>query len=181
MAKDEDKQRQIREKSEMDAQSAKARAIGVSATVLNAPGPAQKSGLVSPKAADAARKQSVPPVSAKPSIPGSKSSGIVAGAPNTAATPASASKPAHVNGKIEPSKTMPRISMTIPAIPPFKGRKTQATDGKTPPAGTSQPMSPTTQQRLNVNASAFRPNPKAVAFTPVSSSVEHVYMRHLQL
>lgn len=171
MAKDEEKQRQIRDKSNLDAQSTKARAIGVSAIVLNAPAQAQKSGLVSPKAADAARKQTMPPVSAKASITGSKSSAAVSGTPIAGASTSTPAKPAGVNGKIEPSKTMPRISMVIPAIPPFKGPKKQpAVDGKTSPAGTAQPMSPTTQQRLNVNASAFRPNPKAVAFTPVSIS-----------
>ena len=165
VAKDEAKQKAILEKSTLDAQSSKARAIGVSATILNAPAQAQKSGLASPKAADAARKASVPPVSAKPAIPNSKSSAGVSGTPSTSAS----SKAAPANGKIESSKTMPKINMVIAAIPPFKGPKKQLTaDGKAPAAGTSQPLSPTTQQRLNVNASAFRPNPKAVAFTPVS-------------
>ena len=78
---------------------------------------------------------------------------------------------------MEASKTVPRINMTIQPIPPFRGGK-KATSNEGKPAQASgasaggspaQPMSPTSAQRLNVNASSFRPNPKAVAFTPVTS------------
>lgn len=58
--------------------------------------------------------------------------------------------------------------MVIQQIPPFRGAKKQSSgDGKASNA-IQQPLSPTSQQRLNVNATSFRPNPKAAAFTPVS-------------
>lgn len=98
-------------------------------------------------------------------IPVSKSSAaVVSGA--TGAT--------NSNGKAEASSTAPRISMVIQSIPPFKGSKPKQSasgDAKTTPVPASPPvppLSPTSAQRLNVNASSFRPNPKAVAFTPVA-------------
>lgn len=99
-------------------------------------------------------------------MPPSKSSTAL---PSKAAGASPPSAKANGSGaKMEASKTTPRISMVIQSIPPFRGANKQA-DGKTPPAApSSQPLSPTSQQRLNVNATSFRPNPKAAAFTPVS-------------
>lgn len=172
LAKDEVKQRQIREKSTQDAQSGKARAIGVSASVLSATA-AQKAtaGSSSAKPGDSSRKTTLQPTSTlKPAdrVPTSKSSNAVQG--NAAGRGLSAAKANGGTSKMESSKTMPRISMVIQSIPPFRGQKKQSSaDGKSSPAVSfSQPLSPTSQQRLNVNASSFRPNPKAVAFTPVS-------------
>jgi hypothetical protein len=110
-------------------------------------------------------------------------------AASAAAATATAAKPAE-------STTSKKISMVIQTIPPFKGKdgkgkqNTNAitTTSSTPvtangaSANTNQnnntarnsaspaivPASPNTvANRLNVNASSFRPNPKANAFNPV--------------
>ncbi|OCB84689.1 hypothetical protein A7U60_g8209 [Sanghuangporus baumii] len=174
LAKDEEKQRQIREKSTQDAQSAKARTIGVSSSVLAATAQ-QKAAAAAPSARsnEPARKASAQIASSlKPSerVSSSKSSNALQ-ASATASTSAPAAKP-NGNGKLETSKTMPRISMVIQPIPPFRGGKKQSSgDPKSSSASTSsQPLSPTSQQRLNVNATSFRPNPKAPAFTPTGST-----------
>lgn len=68
---------------------------------------------------------------------------------------------------------MPRVSMVIQVIPPFRGKKS-TTPNESKPLESSpptQPLSPTSAQKLNVNATSFRPNPKAVAFTPVTVRV----------
>ena len=77
-------------------------------------------------------------------------------------------------GTVPASATVPKMSgMVIQTIPPFKGSKAKAgaPDVKVAPpqaaATQQQPLSPTSQQRLNINATAFRPNPKAASFTPV--------------
>ncbi|KAL5526582.1 PBP1 [Sanghuangporus sanghuang] len=174
LAKDEEKQRQIREKSTQDAQSAKARTIGVSSSVLAATAQ-QKAAAAAPSARsnEPARKASAQIASSlKPSerVSSSKSSNALQ-ASAIASTSAPAAKP-NGNGKLETSKTMPRISMVIQPIPPFRGGKKQSSgDPKSSSASTSsQPLSPTSQQRLNVNATSFRPNPKAPAFTPTGST-----------
>lgn len=177
LAKDEDKQRQIREKSTQDAQSTKARAIGVSASVLTTSTQQKVSAGTPSKPIEPTRKPLIQPMSAtKPDrVPASKSSNVLQG--NAAATSsAPASKSNEPNAKLESSKTMPRISMVIQPIPPFRGPKKQGSgDGKTTPSsGPSQPLSPTSQQRLNVNATSFRPNPKAAAFTPTGSTSPQV-------
>jgi hypothetical protein len=134
LAKDEDKQRLIREKTTQDASSDSARAIG------------QTSSTVSPS--PSVRVQ--PPASTKSpaNAPAVKMTGTV-----------SAPKATTTKGADAPVK---RSSLFIQAIPPFKGRKTTPA-----PPSNDAPTSPTTG-RLNVNASSFKPNPKAVAFTPVS-------------
>ncbi|THH09159.1 hypothetical protein EW145_g2218 [Phellinidium pouzarii] len=173
LAKDEDKQRQIRERSTQDAQSSKARSIGVSASIVNTATVQAKpsSGVPTPKPIDPARKPSGPPVSVLKSlerIPSSKSSQAILSGGGGSGTSV---KTNGANGKMETSKTMPKLGMVIQTIPPFRGKKQSSADGRSPPAGTStQPLSPTSQQRLNVNASSFRPNPKAAAFTPTGSS-----------
>lgn len=136
LAKDEDKQRLIREKTTQDASSDSARAIG------------QTSSATTPS--PSARVQ--PPVSAKlpANATGVKMAGTVSAPKATTTT----------KGVDSPVK---RSSLFIQAIPPFKGRKTSPT-----PPSNDTPASPTTG-RLNVNASSFKPNPKAVAFTPSAS------------
>jgi hypothetical protein len=75
--------------------------------------------------------------------------------------------------------------MVIQSIPAFKGKKSQAaaqpsnstTQATTKPSGSGPGAQPTKNtepakadvaaNKLNVNATSFRPNPKAVAFTPV--------------
>ena len=171
LAKDEEKQRQIKEKSSQDAQSTKARAIGVSSVLAANAQQKAAAAASAAKANEAARKGSSHNTSSlKPSerVPTSKSSNALQ-ANASAISSAPAAKP-NGSGKLESSKTMPRISMVIQPIPPFRGAKKQSTgDAKASSASSSaQPMSPTSQQRLNVNATSFRPNPKAPAFTPVS-------------
>ena len=155
----------------MDAQSSQARAIGVPSAVPTSV--AGKQSAVKPN--ETQRKLPVPTTSSvtkmPTGLPQSKSSAAILPATGSSSTSASASAIANGAGKLETSKTVPRISMIIQPIPPFKGNKSKqpspdqkATISSTP----QQPMSPTTAQRLNANASSFRPNPKAAAFTPVS-------------
>jgi len=134
LAKDEDKQRQIREKTSQDADSDSARAIGQAGTTTITPSPSARGQPTAapPKAASGAK--------------------IVA----------STSTPKTTAGKA-PEPATKRTGLFIQAIPPFKGPKST-----TPvPANNDTPTSPTA--RLNVNASSFKPNPKAVAFTPSAS------------
>lgn len=166
LAKDEEKQKQIREKATKDASSTHARTIGVN-SVLN-PTPNNNRPVVAQSS------------SAKPVVGSGKA--VVAAQPGTAkaappaAKPAAPVKPPVVEAS-KPSSGKGSINMVIQAIPPFKGSKPQ---GRPSPSivanGNSQsssstntpmPTSPTAAARLNVNASSFRPNPKANAFSPV--------------
>ncbi|KIK94468.1 hypothetical protein PAXRUDRAFT_142736, partial [Paxillus rubicundulus Ve08.2h10] len=162
LAKDEEKQRQIREKASQDAASSTARTIGAAGTLNPSPSASRMPQLpISAKLApDAARKPvhaAVPPVKAP------------APTPSTSTAKVPAAKPS------EPSKSISKsgISMYIQAIPPFRGSKPKSpapqTNGSSSTAAV--PTSPTsTANRLNVNASSFRPNPKANAFTPGPTS-----------
>lgn len=159
LAKDEEKKRQIREKASQDAASGAARAIGTPAT-LNASSSASRMPQVPAKvAAETARKPASPAnVPTKPAPP-------AAAAAATAKPPAS--KP------VETGKTNGKVTgMYIQPIPPFKGNKArspapQANGTTSSAAAPTAPTSPTTAaNRLNANASSFRPNPKANAFTP---------------
>ncbi|KAH9838493.1 uncharacterized protein C8Q71DRAFT_751533 [Rhodofomes roseus] len=146
LAKDEEKQRQIKEKSTKDAESTQARAISTSATLT-----------VSPSASRALGSPAVPanpPSSAKPPA--------AALGKNASA----ASKPAA--GK-EQGKG--RIPMVIQSIPPFKGKRApapapahaQSAAVQSQRQGIASPLSPTAVNRLNVNASSFRPTVKSVS------------------
>ncbi|OCH94368.1 hypothetical protein OBBRIDRAFT_722811 [Obba rivulosa] len=157
LAKDEEKQRQIKEKSTRDAESVQARSIGVSATVTT-------SAAIS--------QHPTPPGTSKPE-----------------ASPAPAPQPGVGAKSIPPSKSgdakASRISMVIQPIPPFKGKRQSTPAGSiAPPAGptgpangqqrptntaanNNTPLSPTSANRLNVNASSFRPTVKA--FSPSGS------------
>jgi hypothetical protein len=184
LAKDEEKQKQIREKSTQDAQASNARTIGISASGSTASATPGKP-LAAVKSNEPAKKALISTASAVSKLPAnlvsSKSSAAVALASSASNAANASSTAANGAGKLETSKTVPRISMVIQPIPPFKGPKKQgSTTESANRSGTGstaqqqqqqqQPMSPTTAQRLNVNASSFRPNPKAVAFTPVSVS-----------
>ncbi|KAK7690931.1 hypothetical protein QCA50_006034 [Cerrena zonata] len=168
LAKDEEKQKQIKEKSVKDAESSQARTIGPLATTATIPAANIGASATSNKLApNSAKPPNAVPDIAKGMAPAKSSMGI-----------AKAGR-ADANGK--------RISMTIQAIPPFKGKKAAVTPptGAAPPAGASAgpsatpatvranstqasgPLSPAAQNRLNVNASSFRPNGKA--FSPVAS------------
>ena len=169
LAKDEDKQRAIKEKSTRDAEDTKARSIGVSTTIAAAPGVRP---IPAPGKAGADTSRAAPV--AKP--PGASSSG------------SSMSKTATAPSK--PGDGSKKISMFIQPIPPFKGKRASAaaapttaqlqpvapsTNGAAKPA--ASPLSPTAQNRLNVNASSFRPNVKASAFSPVSVVVVSTSLR----
>ncbi|TFK94107.1 hypothetical protein K466DRAFT_477254, partial [Polyporus arcularius HHB13444] len=158
LAKDEDKQRLIKEKSSRDAEDTKARSIGVSSTIAATPG--ARAVPVPLKGADTSRGVTT----AKPS----GASGTGNAMAKTATAP---SKPTDAGKK---------INMIIQPIPPFKGKRTSApaptqaqsaasaaANGAAKPA--ASPLSPTAQNRLNVNASSFRPNVKASAFSPGGS------------
>lgn len=164
LAKDEEKQRAIREKATLDAQSSQARSIGL-------PSPANATRGVPPNVKpDASRKLAA--VAKTPNAGVAQGSSIVA--PKTTA-PTKA-------GSTDSSTKKPTISMFIQPIPPFRGTKSkqgsissttngaQTATASTNGSATNTPASPTAA-RLNVNASSFRPNPKASAFTPVRSNL----------
>jgi hypothetical protein len=168
LAKDEEKQRAIKEKSTKDAGSAQARAIGATAALSATP------------AAN-------PPTPTVPSRVTPSTSGNVSGTGSTSSK--LAASPSIVSTKTPTSTATKngRINMTIQAIPPFKGRKSQSaaqpsnstTQATAKPSGSGANAQPTKNadsakadaaaaaNKLNVNATSFRPNPKAVAFTPV--------------
>ncbi|XP_006459522.1 hypothetical protein AGABI2DRAFT_201859 [Agaricus bisporus var. bisporus H97] len=159
LAKDEEKQRLIKEKAKKDSESNLARAIGASTAVTASRGVGVGAPLKGAMKAAAAASSSKQQSSQAP-IPPQKT-----GAGPTASKSDSAVK---------------KIPMHIQAIPPFKGKAKQvsihtvsATNGvngsamsvttAAPTSASPAPMSPTTSNanRLNVNASSFRPNPKA--------------------
>ncbi|KAJ7707722.1 hypothetical protein B0H17DRAFT_917768 [Mycena rosella] len=177
LAKDEDKQRAIKEKSTRDAASGQARNIGASSSPSTAPG-APRGGppLASKISPDSGRKPSAPAGTKAAAPPAAK--GVTA----KAAAPAAAPPRLAATGK-------PGINMVIQSIPPFKGGKTRQSSQPTQnsarppnmtasattsnlPAAAPAPVSPNTaaNNRLNVNASSFKPNPKANAFTPGAPS-----------
>jgi hypothetical protein len=168
LAKDEEKQRAIIEKSAKDAASTQARSIGVTAALSATP--------AANPSTPTATSRVVPSTSGNVLGAGSTSSKLV-------------SSPSVVATKTPPSATAKngRVSMVIQPIPPFKGKKsqqatqpsnssTQATtksSGSGPGAQSSKnaeaAKADSAANKLNVNATSFRPNPKALAFTPVIS------------
>ncbi|KAF8071968.1 hypothetical protein FPV67DRAFT_1483313 [Lyophyllum atratum] len=168
LAKDEEKQRAIREKATKDAASNQARSIGATAPANAARG-----------AQVAAAKISGAPQ--RPAIaPGAKTTTNHVAAPQTAVVPkaAATTKPT--------SDTAKKPAMLIQAIPPFKGSKPRQSSGPTSTHGTPTSngatpsgsgstqgnnnagnMSPASAaNRLNINASSFRPNAKGSASSP---------------
>jgi hypothetical protein len=164
LAKDEEKQKQIREKSTKDAESAQARTIGAQSLTTSAPmNPSATSTRLPPA-----------PSTAKPSASGSPQPGA-AGNKSVALTKTSSN--ASASGK-DGGK---RISMFIQDIPPFKGRRASpaaangsgTTSAAAPPpirttstvdpngAGPNTPLSPG-GNRLNVNANSFKPVSKVM-------------------
>ncbi|KAI6034817.1 hypothetical protein EDC04DRAFT_2201828 [Pisolithus marmoratus] len=159
LAKGEEKQRQIKEKASQDAASVSARAIGTPATLSTSSSATRMPQVPSKVVAEAARKPtSSANILAKPAPP----------------TPAGTTAKLPASKSAETGKTNGKVSgMFIQPIPPFKGNKTRPpaaqANGTTPNAAV--PTSPTTAaNRLNANASSFRPNPKANAFTPGPTS-----------
>lgn len=209
LTKDEEKQRLIKEKAKADAEAKEARAIGPS-------NPTQASrGVVAGATKMADRKPVTVALAGKGgagAAAAAATNGVYGKQPtvNASATPAAASK-TQTPAAGAASAGSKKISMVIPAIPPFKGgaqakpappvappvapvapvAATPASNGPakipipplapippfkhnngnnraSPSGNNAPPMSPNSAaNRLNVNASSFRPNPKANAFTPV--------------
>ena len=128
LTKDEEKQKQIREKTKSDAVSETARVIGQAST------PPATSGT--------------PPQQPAPAIKMA-----------TNPTPSKPSQSATTKPPVKSDAPVKRSNLFIQAIPPFKGKASnpQPADGNT-----SAPVN-----RLNVPTSSFKPNPQAIAFTPV--------------
>ncbi|KAG6885670.1 hypothetical protein C0993_011434 [Termitomyces sp. T159_Od127] len=159
LAKDEEKQRAIREKSSKDATSSQARSIGPPT-----PPNAARGAQVAAAKISGASSRPVPPPAAKTST-------------NPVATPAAAKGSSTAKANVSSETPAKKPAMVIQPIPPFKGRKAApaaaATPTPTPTAngassaakGANGSMSPVAN-RLNVNASSFRPNAKASTFTP---------------
>lgn len=161
LAKDEEKQKQIREKSSQDAVSTQARAIGP--TTLTTGAPINSS-------ASTARIPGAPGIT---KVPGS-------GSPQPGASGKSAAlvKTSSSNSQSNKDAAAKRVSMIIQPIPPFKGKRVTSSvapgagpaSAAQPPAIRTQsivngnsantPLSPTAVNRLNVNASSFRPTQK---------------------
>jgi len=222
LAKDEERQRQIKEKAEKDASSGLARAIGPSTPATASRGlPVAGAKVVERKpvsqalvgkggAAGATSVSGAAPVPVGASAQKTLSAAnAAASSSSSGATMGAAVKPAVKSVPAVPSSTGKKISMVIQTIPPFKGAKakhsasastssasatpqasgangtpvvnTPVTASKTgiraggvtisPAAAAPSPISPNTAaaNRLNINASSFRPNPKANAFNPVIS------------
>ncbi|KAJ7284976.1 hypothetical protein C8J57DRAFT_1709285 [Mycena rebaudengoi] len=192
LAKDEDKQRAIKEKSTRDAASGQARNIGASSSPSTVPGAPRGGPALGAKISPDSGRKPVPAAKANPPAAAAGKAGVAAkpAAPAAAAAAAAA-----------PTRAKPGISMVIQSIPPFKPKARQTshptansarppnmpTSATTSALGSSStvaapapapvpapaPASPNTAAnaaRLNVNASSFRPNPKANAFTPGAPS-----------
>ncbi|CAL1716363.1 unnamed protein product [Somion occarium] len=184
LAKDEEKQKQIKEKSSKDAESTQARAIGPLTTTAtagssnnNIGASATSTKLAQPTPSSAKPPAAVPDIAKQAALSAAKSSVGIGKSASGAKTDAKGG----------------RISMFIQPIPPFKGKRVSATPtggsnaananagasgsaaaGATPNASRTNsaqqavsPLSPAAANRLNVNASSFRPNGKA--FSPVGS------------
>ncbi|KAJ3876489.1 hypothetical protein F5051DRAFT_411285 [Lentinula edodes] len=164
LAKDEDKQKQIREKSNKDANSSQARNIGSSVSTHSVP--ARGPHITTAKVVEAGRKTAATATS------------------TTKATTQAAAVAASVINKAEATKPT-KPMMFIQPIPPFKGSKRQSlqpspnANGASNGANAAQvsvatkapvPNAPANRLNagLNVKASTF--NPRAVAFTPGAPS-----------
>lgn len=194
LAKDEDKQQKIKEKSLLDATSTSARAIGASTPATASRGVAVAGTKMSKLVTPALK----PSGATMDNASGSSSTPIVSGGTGAAQKTSSSSTPTvAINTKGTNGSTVSKkIPMVIQDIPPFRGGKAKTTvntprcpvlsisnGGPAAPGSTSSgnvtkstspatgtvPLSPTTAtaNRLNVNATSFRPNHKANAFTPV--------------
>ncbi|KIM56940.1 hypothetical protein SCLCIDRAFT_17102 [Scleroderma citrinum Foug A] len=167
LAKDTGKQQQIREKTSRDASSSCARAIGDAGSLSTSSSASRMPQATAKVAPEVTRKPTTPAnVSAKP---------LAVAAITATPVPSSAKLPATTK-PAEPGKTNGKatINMYIQPIPPFKGSKARSpapqTNGATANAAVVPTSPTTTANRLNANASSFRPNPKANAFTPGPTS-----------
>ncbi|KAG8937247.1 hypothetical protein FRC03_010101 [Tulasnella sp. 419] len=195
LAKDQDKQKSIVEKSTKDAADAKARTIGVPTQLSPLPGASSNAvnGATPPPAAAKNMGSGLTPSNlpykpaAIPPIPAFKGKATTNAASSKAGSGATSSnKPA--SSSTLPADAQPKrepIIMSIQKIPPFDPSKRRTVvsggDNKSsagPAAGGSvngqPPASPTGSTsssaqnafKLNANASSFRPNPTASSFKP---------------
>ncbi|KZS88055.1 hypothetical protein SISNIDRAFT_460103 [Sistotremastrum niveocremeum HHB9708] len=150
LAKDEDKQKAIREKASADAGASSARTIGSTVTTTS-PNAQKTKASISPSSTVLSSK-AVSPTSSKPS--------------EEAATKKEGTSK---------SPAKPTIKMEIQPIPPFNPSKARgssvASTSVSPPNQTGTPASPTVSTaaaatKLNINASSFKPNPNANSFKP---------------
>jgi hypothetical protein len=140
LAKDEEKQKAIRDKAIADASTPVARGISTAAAGTITPSPSAAQPLATnPVRLDAAH---------------AKAGGI----------PASASAKA-AGGKAPERKEKVKPAMFIQAIPSFRGKK-NSTD-TSPAANAAAAATANDSKLLNQNAPSFRPNPKASVFSPV--------------
>ncbi|KAG5734677.1 hypothetical protein E4T56_gene18681, partial [Termitomyces sp. T112] len=144
LAKDEEKQRAIREKSSQDANSSQARSIGPPTPANAARGTQVAAAKISTARPTPAAKTSTNPV-AITKAPTSKS----------------------ITSSDTPTK---KPAMVIQAIQPFRGKKAPTNGAPSSPGPAPNGSMSPTAARLNVNASSFRPNAKASTFTPSSAS-----------
>ncbi len=221
LAKDEEKQRLIKEKALVDATSNNARAIGPSTPATASRGVAVAGAKMSKIGTPSLKTQAAAVLDGS-STPGESVGGVgrtvkkTLGSGMSLVSSANANATAHKdkssqsNAKADGGSTTAskKVPMVIQGIPPFRGGKgktgadadanaSSSTNGGTGPGGgvsgagssgattngglakstspaasggaggvPSSPIS-ATGNRLNINASSFRPNPKANAFTPV--------------
>ncbi|KAF8149936.1 hypothetical protein B0H34DRAFT_731793 [Crassisporium funariophilum] len=194
LAKDETKQRAIKEKASKDAASTQARAIGASTPATASRGVA----VAGAKIPESARKPTTQAAGVKAGTNNVQASVSAANAQKMAnAAAASAAAAAAATSKTADSgNSSKKINMVIQTIPPFKGSNNKGkqaahtvsnnaspappSNGATPhtnrssaasPAVVTTPVSPNTAaNRLNVNASSFRPNPKVAPSPKMNAS-----------
>ncbi|KAI9060667.1 hypothetical protein FKP32DRAFT_1605462 [Trametes sanguinea] len=173
LAKDEEKQKLIKEKTVRDAEDQRARAIGVSSTLTAAP----LARAVPPSAgiAPSASKPGAETARQMPVAKATASSG--AGAAAGKATATAPSKAGDSGKKISCTSSPSRPSRaSAPARAPDQGAPSQPQNAAAPTANggvkpAASPLSPTAANRLNVNASSFRPTgaAKVSPFSPGGS------------
>ncbi|KAL1702267.1 hypothetical protein EV121DRAFT_210441 [Schizophyllum commune] len=147
LAKDEEKQKAIKEKAQKDAAAANARSIGPSSTATQTAAPGVPRSVLPPpsnklKATTVSPKER--PLAAPP-----------ASASNTKTTAAKPSDKPRLS-----ASGKPLVPMVIQPIPPFKGPKSRPVSQQPTPSSAQAPLSPNGINKLNVNASSFKPGPK---------------------
>ncbi|KAH8822881.1 LsmAD domain-containing protein [Flagelloscypha sp. PMI_526] len=179
LAKDADKQRQIKEKSLNDAGSSQARAIGVSSPTASGSTKASAAGTnaarptsrISPELKAAMKNMVIPERKPKPGETSTKPSAPVVAVVAAAPIPTPPVKATQSTGppkaKVSASGK-PLIPMHIPAIPAFKGKSQTPEKKETTPNGAANVAN--AKPALNINANSFKPNVAAKPFTPGGAS-----------
>lgn len=169
LAKDEDKQKAIRDKAEKDAASAQARAIGAST-----PSIASRGVLAGNKPASKPNAPMAPSKTVAGNLSQTNSSSAVPKAANAnAAASTSTAAPTAATKSNESVLATKKVSMVIQAIPPFKGAKPKAAPAPSAAAQSASngAMSPAAAaaNRLNVNAPSFKVKPGPTQSTASAS------------